>query len=315
MAVFFGTPEFAVRILDILKNKDFVPALIITTPDKPRGRGKKITPTPAKIWAQSHNIEVWQPEKLRDPEFLKKLRDLFPDLFIIASYGKIIPQELLDIPKFGALNVHPSLLPLHRGPAPIEEAILAGDKETGVTIMLVDAEMDHGPILAQRRLGNSVPKLKFSELETRLAKLGGELLANTIPRWLAGTVAPREQNHALATYTKKITKEDGHLNWQLGSEEISRRILALNPWPGTYSLIDRDGHKERLIISEINILPNGALNTSSKSGEVLAYESGFGVTTGNGRILVLRVKPEGKNEMTAADYLRGHRDIIGKILN
>jgi methionyl-tRNA formyltransferase len=311
--VFFGTPEFAVRILDILEQHGLAPALVITTPDKPGGRGKKLLPPATKIWAEMRKIDIWQPEKLRDPEFLQKMRDLSPDLFLVASYGKIMPQALLDIPRSGTLNVHPSLLPLYRGPAPIEGAILSGDPKTGVTIMLVDAEMDHGPILAQEKLTETITNIKFIELETRLADLGGRMLAETIPLWLDNKITPRAQDHVNATFTKKIVKEDGHLNWQMSAEEIRRHILALNPWPGTYSFIDKNDRKERLIISEATLLPNTG-NKTRQQGEIFAYEKSFAVATENGALLIARVKPEGKNEMTAAEYLRGHKEIIGKIL-
>lgn len=314
--VFFGTPDFAVRILDILEKHDLAPMLVITTPDKPHGRGRKLLPTPSKIWAQDHNIEVWQPEKLRAPDFLDKLRDLSPDLFLVASYGKIMPPELLDIPARGSLNVHPSLLPLYRGPAPIEGAILAGDKETGVTIMLVDAKMDHGPTLAQEKLPTSIEGVNFSELEERLADLGGKMLAETIPEWLADKITPREQDHTRATVTKKITKEDGHIDWHNDTATILRCVLALNPWPGTYSFLDQGERKERLLITEAAILSKFDFDRAAyRPGEIFPRESGFAIKATDGAILILRIKPEGKNEMAAAEYLRGHREIIGKILN
>ncbi|MBI5742421.1 MAG: methionyl-tRNA formyltransferase [Candidatus Niyogibacteria bacterium] len=312
LLVFFGTPKFAVRILDILEQHGLAPALVITTPDKPGGRGKKLLPPPTKIWAEARKIDIWQPEKLHAPEFLQKMRDLSPDLFLVASYGKIMPQELLDIPRSGTLNIHPSLLPLYRGPAPIEGAILSGDKETGVTIMLVDAEMDHGPILAQEKLPEPIADLKFAELETRLADLGGRMLTKTIPSWLDNKITPHEQDHAGATITKKITKEDGRIDWQTSAEQIRRRILALNPWPGTYSFIDRGGNQERLIISEATLLPNTG-DQKRQRGEIFAYEKSFAVATGDGALLIWRVKPEGKNEMTATEYLRGHKEFLGKI--
>src|SRR5258708_5610715 len=203
---FFGTPQFAVDILNELKAAGIVPELVVTAPDKPAGRKLLITPPPVKVWAQKHNIEISQPGKL-DSEFAAKLKATSYQLFIVAAYGKIIPEDVLAIPRRGALNVHPSLLPRHRGSSPIEGQILAGDGTVGVTIMLLDREMDHGPIVAQEKMPMPEPLPRGHELETILAHAGGKLLAEVIPRLITGELTARPQEHAAATYTKKITKE------------------------------------------------------------------------------------------------------------
>src|SRR3990167_5956308 len=235
--IFFGTPDFAVTILKALIDAHMSPIAVVTTPDKPAGRGHIITSPPVKTFVEKYTIPVFQPEKLKDETFLHTLQNLNADVFVIASYGKILPQNLLDIPLKGTINVHPSLLPRHRGPSPIQGALLAGDDTMGVTLMLTDKEMDHGPIIAYSKWQMPHNTMTYSKLHERLAELGSQLLVETLPKWIAGEITPQEQNHAEATYTKILTKEDGHLNWKKSAEEIDRMVRALNPWPGTWSYI------------------------------------------------------------------------------
>ncbi|MBI2507100.1 MAG: methionyl-tRNA formyltransferase [Candidatus Niyogibacteria bacterium] len=232
--IFFGTSEFAIPILDALKNKGWLPKLVVATPDRPAGRKLKLKSSPVKMWAEKNGIPVIQPENLKNPDTFQKLTDTKCRLILVAAYGKIMPKEVLDLPEKGSLNVHPSLLPRYRGADPIRSAILAGDKKTGVTVMLMDEKMDHGPILKHETLNLKHKKYTYPELKKELAELGGKLLAETLPEWLAGEIKPKEQDHSKATYTKKITKEDGHINWSESAEIIERKIRALNPWPGTY---------------------------------------------------------------------------------
>lgn len=306
--VFLGTPKFAVSILEYLANSDFLPILIITSPDAKKGRGMKITPPSVKVWAKKNNIDVLQPEKLKDKEFLTKISKLSPDLFIVASYGKIIPPELLAIPKNRTINVHPSLLPKYRGASPISSLILDGDKETGVTIMLVDEEMDHGSILSQQKLNMSIDNFTFLQLEENLAKLGGKLLIDTIPLWLSGKITPEKQVHASATYTKKIIKNDGHIDWNKTAEEILRKILALNPWPGTFTFYN----KKRLVIKSAKILQN---DKDKKPGEIFLFDDRLAVACGNGAILVEQLQIEGGKEINSKDFLLGNKNAVGNILS
>src|SRR3989338_130125 len=192
--IFFGTSDFALPILEELKKQGWLPKLIITTPDSMGGRGLKPKPSPVKIWAEKNNIPVLQPENLKSPDFTQKLLNTECSTAVVASYGKIIPKEILDIFPKGILNVHPSLLPAWRGANPIRSSILAGDIKTGTTIMLMDEEVDHGPILAEQELKYPINNIQYSTLENKLAELGGKMLVETIPKWLAGEIKPQEQD-------------------------------------------------------------------------------------------------------------------------
>ncbi len=281
--VFFGTPEFAVKILEKLKNGNYDIYAIVTVPDKKRGRGTEKTPSPAKEYAEKNKIKILQPEKIKNNGgFLSEIKKIQPDVFVVASYGKIIPKELLDIPPKGTLNVHPSLLPRFRGPSPIQSAILCGENETGVTIMLLDEKIDEGPILAQKKLEFSISNFQFSKLENELAELGGRLLVETIPNWIAGKIKPIPQDHAKATYTKIVAKKDGEIDWREPPEIIERKIRALNPNPGTYAI----KNDKRIIITEAEF-------NREKSA-----------------LIIKRVKPEGKKEMDYGEYLKGNPPIF-----
>jgi len=264
--VFFGTPEFSVKILDALNENDLAPSLVVTAADKPRGRKMKVTPSPVKEWALKFGIPVQHD--------YSGLENTGADLFVVASFGRIIPGRILNIPKKGVLNVHPSLLPKLRGASPIQSAILFGEKETGMTIMLMDEKMDEGPILLQEELDSSMDNITFSELEEQLAQLGAKLLVRAIPDWISGKIKPKPQDHAQATYTKLIKKEEGQIDWKSPPEEIYRKIRALTPRPGVFTF----SNGKRVIITKAAL----------KSGE----------------LLIERVKPEGKNEMEYSEYLR-----------
>ena len=228
--IFFGTPEFSVKILEALRDNNLAPDLIITAPDKPVGRKMHLTSSAVKTWAKTHNVPV---------EYdYKNLITLKPDIGIVASFGKIIPADILKIPRYGFLNVHPSLLPKFRGSSPIQSAILSGDKETGVTIMLLNEKMDEGLILTNNKLQIS-NNITAKELEEKLAELGGKLLVETIPKWINGEIKPQLQDHGKATYTKKIMKEDGLIDWNEPPEIIDRKIRAFTPWPGAYTFSPR----------------------------------------------------------------------------
>ena len=302
---FFGTSELSVKILEKLIEGSYIPSLVVTTPDKPKGRKMVLTPPPIKVFAQKNNLKIIQPEKLNSELFQKTdlpgltsqslratMQDGFSsgyDLFIVASYGKIIPKSILDIPKFGTLNVHPSLLPKFRGPSPIQSFILSGEEGTGVTIMLMDEKVDHGAILAQQNLEVRLPSglgsrtskwMNAKELEEKLAELGGEMLVDTIPKWINGEIKAKEQDHNEATFTKKITKEDGFVELEKDSPEtIYRKFLAFQPWPGIYYFTQKNARKIRIIITDMEL---------SESGE----------------LKIKKVKPEGKNEISYEEFLK-----------
>ncbi|MFA6415991.1 MAG: methionyl-tRNA formyltransferase [Candidatus Paceibacterota bacterium] len=275
---FWGTDEFSVVVLDTLKDRGLLPTLIITTPDKPKGRKLIITPPPVKIWAQENKIDFIQPDSLKFVS--EKLKAKNYDLFLVASYGKIISQTILDLPAHGTLNIHPSLLPRYRGSTPIESAILNGDKEAGVTIMLLDKEMDHGPIIAQEKIdltGEETAPI----LAKVLAQKGANLFADVLAEWLAQKITPLEQDHDLATYTQKIEKKYGEINLNDPAILNFRRFRAYQPWPGVYTEIDNHQKKIRLTIKKARL-----------DGELFVIE---------------RVTPEGKKEMSWEEFQRGIR--------
>ncbi len=280
--VFFGTPDFAVGVLEELEKKNLLPSLVITAPDKPQGRGLTLTPPPVKVWAEARKISILQPEKLNE-EFLNELKKQNWDLFVVAAYGKIIPKNVLDFSEHGTLNVHPSLLPRLRGASPVQSAILSEEK-TGVTIMQIDEEMDHGPIVAQRErvikdFTSNPPR--GSELESDLAHFGGELLAEVIPEWISGKITPAPQDHTHATFCKKITKEDGLIDLASDPLENLRKIRAFDVWPGAYFFYTSAEKRIRVRITDAEIR--------------------------EGEFRLLRVVPEGKKEMSFEDFSRGMR--------
>jgi methionyl-tRNA formyltransferase len=280
---FFGTPEPAVEILEILRKKGFIPALIVTNPDKPKGRNLKLTPPPVKVWALARNIPVIQPEVF-DESVKNQLSTVACDVFIVVAYGSILPKHILDIPKRGSLNIHYSLLPKYRGASPVESQILADDREVGVSILLLDEKMDHGPIVAQRNVQLTTCRLPWPptsmELRTVMNKTAGELLAEVLSDWVAGKIEAKSQDHSKATYTKKFTTADREIRREDDAYQNYVKIQALAA-RGTYFLSERDGKKIRVSI---------------KSAEFK-----------NGKLIILRVVPEGKKEMSYEEFVRGLR--------
>lgn len=275
---FFGTDLFALIVLQELEKKGLLPSLIVTVPDKPQGKNKEIINSPVKNFALKHNIPLLQPAKF-DVDFASQLKAKSLQLSIVASYGKIIPQQILDIPKHKTLNIHPSLLPKLRGPSPLEYAIL-NEQKTGVTIIRLDNEMDHGPIVAQEESTLLLP-IKRSVLEQTLAKQGTDLIVQILPKLISGTLEEIEQNHSDATYTEKVSKNDGLIDLNKPIEAY-KKILAFEGWPGAYFFVDRNEKQIRVIVLEAKLNEDGSLN-------------------------IIKVKPEGKNEMLYTDFLRGDR--------
>lgn len=294
---------------------------VVTNPDEPFGRKNILTPPPVKVLAQKHKILVLQPENLKDPNFKKELPEA--DLFIVAAYGKLIPKEILDMPKYGALNIHPSLLPRWRGPSPIQSTILAGDKETGVTIIKMDELMDHGPILAKRELvifnsQFSIPKTTYQKLHDTLAKLGAELLMETLPRWLKGeiTLVPQDnspQDNSKTTHSKILKKDDGRINWSRPAEEVERMIRAFNPWPGAWTLWPSDKKIYRLRIEKAVVTDDEPV----EGGPGYTYRSPYCsllVKTGKGSLIVEELTLGGKKRTASAVFLRGYPNFLGSRL-
>ncbi|HSE56590.1 MAG TPA: methionyl-tRNA formyltransferase [Candidatus Paceibacterota bacterium] len=243
---FFGTPVFSTFVLHELVSNGYVPNLIVTTPDKPAGRGLEIVQSPVKKFALEQNIPVLQPEVLNE-HFIAELKKRNIDLLVVAAYGKILPSAVLDIGKVPPLNVHPSLLPKYRGTSPVESQILAGEEEVGVTIIQMDEKMDHGPIVAQEKVSVSKQSTR-DELNRILWTRGGQILSEIIPSWIAGNKTPTPQDHSQATFTKKISKEDGEVSLSDDPVILDRKFRAYHPWPGLYFYTNRNGTRTRVKI-------------------------------------------------------------------
>ncbi len=277
---FFGSPQIAVWVLEELEKGGLIPSIIITNPDSPQGRTLTLTPTPVAKWAESRGITVHKFETLKSPDVERVLRDSGCNLFIVAAYGKMIPENILDIPHHKTINVHPSLLPLLRGASPIRSSILENMNDTGVSIMILTKGMDEGPLLAQKAITIQREEWPLSGdvLDELLAKEGGKLLAETIPKWVTGGITPEEQEHSKATYSAKITKDMGELKLSDDPYKNLLKIRAFAGWPGTYFFHERGGKKIRIKIIDAHIE--------------------------NGALVITRIIPEGKNEMNYTDYMR-----------
>lgn len=314
--ILIGSPEFAEHIFrktcPELKSRGFEIIAVITAPDKPVGRKQVLTPTPVKKWALEGNFEVLEPDRIRKPEWVAKIRELAPDLIILCAYGQIVPQEILDMPKHRALNIHPSLLPKYRGASPIQSVILNGDKETGVSLMVMDAEMDHGPIIENSKFEILNPKITYKELENQLIDAGADLLIKTLPNWISGKIKAQEQDHSQATFCKLIKKEDGKIDWNKSAEEIERQIRAFAEWPESYT--DFSGKILKIIEADFEN-PSTALGASKKTGEVfLTDNKELAVQTRDGILILKTIQLEGKKPVSAKEFLNGHKEIIGLIL-
>lgn len=282
---FFGTGALAESVLAALVRAGYNPSLVVTKPDSKQGRHMELTPPHIKSWARLKEIDVFQPETLKELPTDSPLHKKQFDLFIVASYGKIIPKDILDLPKNGVLNVHPSLLPLYRGPSPIESALLDGHLTTGVSIMVLDEQMDHGPILTQSAFIIN-PESNAGTLEVMCGQLGGELLTQVIPHYLDGTLLPKEQDHSKATICKKITKDLGLIHLKDDIDIVRRKFRALTPWPALYFFIEHGGKDIRVKVNEIDSL------TEKESRLAEDY--------------ILSVTPEGKKQMDFESFKRGY---------
>ncbi len=307
--LFMGTPEFAVTPLEHLVLNQYQVIAVYTQPDKPAGRGRSLVSSPVKEMALTWKLPVVQPVSLKEAEVVAQLAEFHPDVIVVAAFGQILPPSVLDIPGYGCLNIHPSLLPRFRGASPVAAAILAGDEFTGVSIMLMDSGLDTGPILARTQISIS-PQDTTGSLTDKLSRVAAELLPEVLVRWSRGEITPQPQNDAEATYSAPITKEEGEINWHLLTVDIWRRVRAFQPWPGCYTR----WQGKRLEILETVPLPG---KRPSAAGQVVALNkegAAFGVNTKDGILGVLKVQLEGKRIMTAAEFLRGQRQFLGAIL-
>lgn len=295
--LFMGTPEFAIPSLERLTRYEIVG--VVTGVDKPKGRGLKLSSSPVKQWAEKHGIRVLQPQRLKESETIESIRSLEPDYIVVASYGRILPPEVLKIPRKSPLNVHPSLLPKYRGAAPVQWTLINGEKETGVTIFEMDEGMDTGRILYQVKT-EIAPDENAGELLSRLARLGADALVETIELIEAGRVNPIPQNHSEATYARLLKKEDGRIDWSLSAIELHNRVRGMNPWPGCYTYTER-----RLL--KIWRTSYYDVNTSESPGTVVEIKNGeIFVQTGNGVLIIKELQLEGKRRMSTKEFLLGH---------
>ncbi len=305
--IFMGTPEFAVPVLDALISASHEIVGVFTRQDKPAGRGGQVQASPIKQLAQTRNLSIFQPKTLKRNEEIARLRDLHPDLIVVSAYGLILPRDVLTIPPRGCINTHASLLPRHRGAAPIPAAILAGDEQIGVTLMQMDEGIDTGPILAQRaiRIENQDTT---GTLTGKLSKLSAELVIETLPRIFASEIVLQPQDESRATYAKTIKKEEGLIDWNLPAEEIARRVRAFNPWPSAYTIWN--GSILKVLRAEAS-----ASNPRGKPGVVIKAGNEIMVVCGSGTLALREVQLAGKRAMGIEEFARGRGDFVGSLLS
>lgn len=306
--VFFGTPSFALPPLEtLIRGSDEVVA-VVTQPDREKGRGRKVIASPVKEVALRKGLSILQPEKVKEVSFQEKLKGFGADLFVVAAYGQILPKTVLSLPKYGAMNIHASLLPKYRGSAPIAWAILNGEKKTGITTMLMDEGMDTGDILLQ----SEIPIHEDETTETlhdRLASLGAQLLSETLEKMKRGEIHPTSQDHSKATYAPMLKKEDGQIDWTKGAEEIDRQVRAFHPWPGAYT--EWQGQILKIYRGEVR---KG--KAAGKAGTVLWVGTDFiEIETGKDSYLLKEVQLEGKRKMSTRDFLSGHPVQVGTVFH
>lgn len=306
-----GTSDFGLEILKALVDTKYNIVGVYTKPDSLAGRKRETTEPPVKKYAVEKNFAVFQPVKF-DFESVEELKRLQPDLIIVAAYGKILPKSVLDLPGFGCLNVHPSLLPKFRGPSPIQNALLLGESETGTTIMLMDEGMDTGAIIAQKKmLVNESDDAQT--LSSKLSILSVELLLKTIEPWIKGRLEPKKQDEIGATLCQLIDRDDGRIIWEQDAQEIFNRFRALNPWPGIFTFWKSADMALRIKLLKISVKKEKVAR-KYKVGEVFEEDGMAGVQTGNGVIIIQRVQIEGKNSLEISDFINGYRNFIGSIL-
>jgi methionyl-tRNA formyltransferase len=301
--VYMGTPQFAVPPLRALAETGHEIVGVVTRIDKPAGRGKMLASPPIKLAAQAMGLTVFQPRRVRETGFVEQLRLLVPDIIIVAAYGQILPKDILALPKWGCVNIHASLLPLYRGAAPINWAIIRGEKETGITIMQMDEGMDTGAILIQERIPIE-PSDTAGTLSEKLSTLGARLITTALQRLASGEIIPVAQDGSRASLAPLLKKENGLIDWTFPAVEIHNRVRGLFPWPGAYSFLD--GKMVKILASEV---------ISGQGDPGRLFEKGKNILdagTGSGLLRILSLQAEGKKPMIAAEFIRGHRGLTGK---
>ncbi len=299
--VFMGTPDFSVPTLEALVASEHEVVGVVTQPDKPKGRGKEIHMSPVKECALQHNIPVYQPVRARDEAFVDEMRALNPDVMVVIAFGQILPKSLLELPKYGCVNIHASLLPKYRGAAPIQWAVINGDEETGITTMMMDVEMDTGDML-EKTVVKLDPEETGGSLFDRLSLLGGDLILSTLSKLEKGEITPVPQDHEKATYVKKISKSMGDIDWTMDAVSIERLVRGLNPWPSAFTR----WNGKMLKIWEAKVLPDPDVKLPCGS-VISASDEGLKIQTGAGVLCVTSLQLEGKKRMDTAAFLRGYQ--------
>ncbi len=306
-----GTPDFAVPVLETLCSGGHDVVAVYTRPDRPAGRGRRLSPPPVKVYAEQNGIPVVQPAGLSREQTIETLASLKPQAMVVAAYGRILPPEMLKVPPLGVLNVHPSLLPRYRGPSPVTEAILDGESMVGVTAMLLDEGMDTGPVLAQKAT-HVLPEEAADQLTRRLFALGAGLLAEVLPAWEAGEIKPVPQNEDEASVTRLYSREDGEIDWSLPAERLARRLRAFYPWPGCFT------HWEGRLLKVIRGRALEENAGGAVEGQVVAPRKagGYaaGVATGKGVLILDEVQLEGRRPQPIGEFLRGQPRFPGAAL-
>lgn len=309
--IFMGTSEFAEIILSALLREKYNIIAVYTQPDKKTGRKQISEKSPVKITAEKNNIPVFTPIRF-DIAVLTEVKKQKPDLILVAAYGKILPEAVLDLPEFGAINVHASLLPKYRGASPIQNAILAGEAETGATIMLMNEGIDTGDILSQRAI--KINKNETSpEVSKKLALSSANLLLKTLPLWLVKKITPQKQNNFMASSCRMISREDGKVNWDDTAENIYNQFRAFHPWPGIFSIWERDEKILRIKLNKINT-SGESQEITIEPGTILKIEKRIAVATSRGFVILKTVQLEGKPETKIENFINGYPDFIGSIL-
>lgn len=295
-------PLASASLTALLESREFIVPAVVTQPDRPAGRDLKLQPSSVKKIALEKNLPVLQPERARDPKFFEQLRELNPDLIVVAAYGQLLPQAILDLPRFGCINVHASLLPKYRGAGPIQWAILDDEKETGVTIMKMELGLDSGEMLS--RCATPIkPDDTAQTLHDRLAQIGAQLLPPTLLDYVAGKIVPQKQNETEVTHARKITKDDGRLDWSQPARNLWNQVRAFTPWPGAFAFQKIEATQRLLKIWQVEVVEN----FSGEPGKVLlADKNGIVVACGKNALRIFTLQKEGGRRMSAAEFLAGH---------
>lgn len=310
-----GTSKLAAPVLSKLLEKKYEVVAVVTKADRKIGSNskRKLADNPIREIALENNISLLQPEKI-DKDFIQEIKNLSPDLIVVTSYGKIIPEDILNIPKYKCLNVHVSLLPKLRGASPVQNAVLEGLKETGVTIMKMDIGMDSGDIIAQEKIEIKEDETA-EELSARIFPLGAEKLVEVLPDWIAGKIESKKQNETEATFCKILKREDGQVDWNKSAQEIYNQFRAFTPWPGIFTFWERNENKQiRIKLNEIKIYKDPINSSNLKIGEVFKENKKVLVNTKNGVIEIIELQSEGKKAMQAKDFINGNSDFVGNVL-